>query len=105
MEAAKRRRVLWGIAQVVVSLAFLLTFLVWAPWLAARATTEFPADVVAKLPPGCPAAAVGHGIYSCIWAGTASSNPWGFGFLTLLWAGEWAFLIYTGVTGRSIKFT
>ena len=104
MEAATRHRILWGIGQVVVSFAFFLTFFAWAPWWGARATNEFPAEVVAKLPPGCPAVAVNHGSYTCIWTGTPSSNPWGFGALTLLWAAEGAFLLFSGLTGRGIKF-
>ena len=90
----------WFCAQVVLSVAFMLVFFAWAPWLGARPVSDAPADVAATLPADCPAVTVSHGNYSCFSLGTVRSNPFGFASLTALFAALFGALLYIGRSGR-----
>src|SRR5262245_16734566 len=90
----------WIIAQIVFSVAFMLVFFAWAPWLGAQPVSELPADVIAALPAKCPAVVVSHGNYSCFSYGTIRSNPIGFASLTALFAALFGTLLFIGLSGR-----
>jgi hypothetical protein len=97
------KKVYWSVAQVAVCLALFPIFFVFAPWLAALPFSEAPPGIAAGLPVGCPAFTVNHGQYHCFWFGTRGQNPLGFWLCALLLISCWAFLIFTGKTGRGFR--
>ena len=97
------RRILWFLLQVALFLVGLMAFFVWAPWQAAIPLSEAPASVIAAMPANCPAVEVNHGVYSCFWEGTKSSNPLGFALCSVLCFGSMAIAAFIGLTGRGLQ--
>lgn len=71
------QRSLWIALQFACVLAAMVAFFVLVPWLSARPVADATPEILAALPPGCPAFAANHGTYTCFASGTAHDNPAG----------------------------
>ena len=95
----------WAFAQLVAIGVVGLTAIVWVPWLGARPIEEVPRPVAEKMPAGCRAVTVSHGSYACQPHGTIKEAPGIFlAYLSGTVAG-WAFIFFTGLTGRGFPIT
>ena len=98
-----RARILWGLAQVFVTIVLFGAFFNFAPWIATEPIGDAPPGARATLPAGCPAFSVNHGTYICEWHGTATENPLGFYSNAALIPLCCGFLLFTGFTGRGFR--
>jgi hypothetical protein len=94
-----RHKVALGIVQVALCIVLMLGFFILTAWKAAVPIDQIAPAIVATLPKGCPAAAVGHGKYSCVWGGTSKSSPFLFAICTFAMFLGFALLMFTAVVG------
>ena len=71
-------KIVWSLLQLVSTAGAFLAFFFLVPWLLdTHPSSNAPPDVLAALPPNCPAYHTGHAKYTCEWRGTIESNPVG----------------------------
>lgn len=78
MSLAWLPRLAWFAVQLLLAAVAMMSFFTWAPWIAAQPVSEASTEILAVLPPDCPAFTIGHGVASCFPLGTRQDNPGGF---------------------------
>ncbi|QBB71529.1 hypothetical protein ELE36_14835 [Pseudolysobacter antarcticus] len=96
----RAKDICWALTQVIVFICTLRLFFLYAPWQGALPVTDAPLEIAATFPAGCQAFTVNHGQYICFELGTQSQNPLGYWLCTFLYFLGWAFVLFTGMTGR-----